>query len=101
MTNLEGAVVNGTSYKMYFPLPSESSFPFKGGATKINCSNVAYAVTDIYCKSADYTLQQQADIEYTHSGNTHRITFVNRWNGSQKYGTFECTDGGTGWTKVN
>ncbi len=101
VTNLEGAVVNGTSYKMYFPLPSESSFPFKGGATKINCSNVAYAVTDIYCKSADYTLQQQADIEYTHSGNTHRITFVNRWNGSQKYGTFECTDGGTGWTKVN
>ncbi len=96
VTNLEGAVVNGTSYKMYFPLPSESSFPFKGGATKINCSNVAYAVTDIYCKSADYTLQQQADIEYTHSGNTHRITFVNRWNG-----TFECTDGGTGWTKVN
>lgn len=67
VTNLEGAVVNGTSYKMYFPLPSESSFPFKGGATKINCSNVAYAVTDIYCKSADYTLQQQADIEYTHS----------------------------------
>lgn len=61
VTNLEGAVVNGTSYKMYFPLPSESSFPFKGGATKINCSNVAYAVTDIYCKSADYTLQQQAD----------------------------------------
>lgn len=56
VTNLEGAVVNGTSYKMYFPLPSESSFPFKGGATKINCSNVAYAVTDIYCKSADYTL---------------------------------------------
>ena len=101
VTNLEGAVVNGTSYKMYFPLPSESSFPFKGGATKINCSNVAYAVTDIYCKSADYTLQQQADIEYTHSGNTHRITFVNRLNGSQKYGTFECTDGGTGWTKVN
>ncbi len=101
VTNLEGAVVNGTSYKMYFPLPSESSFPFKGGATRINCSNVAYAVTDIYCKSADYTLQQQADIEYTHSGNTHRITFVNRWNGSQKYGTFECTDGGTGWTKVN
>ncbi len=96
VTNLEGAVVNGTSYKMYFPLPSESSFPFKGGATKINCSNVAYAVTDIYCKSADYTLQQQADIEYTHSGNTHRITFVNRRNGSQKYGTFECTDGGTG-----
>lgn len=101
VTNLEGAAVNGTSYKMYFPLPSESSFPFKGGATKISCSTVAYAVSDTYCRNADYTLQQQADIEYTHSGNTHRITFVNRWNSSGKYGTFECADGGKGWTKVN
>lgn len=101
VTNLEGAVINGTSYKMYFPLPSESSFPFKNGETRIGCSNIAYAVSDTYCKSADYTLQQQADIEYVHSGNVHRITFVNRWNSSVKYGTFKCTDGETGWTKEN
>lgn len=101
VTNLEGVAVNGTSYKMYFPLPSESSFPFKGGATKINCSTVAYEVTDTHCKTGSYVLQQQADIKYVKNGNTHRITFVNRWNESQEYGTFECADGGTGWTKVN
>lgn len=101
VTNLEGAAVNGTSYKMYFPLPSESSFPFKGGATKINCSTVAYEVTDDCCKDGKDFFQQQTDIKYVKNGNTHRITFVGRWDESQEYGTFECTDGGTGWTKVN
>ncbi len=101
VTNLEGVAVNGTSYKMYFPLPSESSFPFKGGATKINCSTVAYEVTDDCCKDGKDFFQQQTDIKYVKNGNTHRITFVGRWDESQEYGTFECTDGGTGWTKVN
>ena len=101
VTNLEGVTKEGVSFKMYFPLPSESSFPFKEGTTKINCSTVAYEVTDTHCKTGSYVLQQQADIKYVKNGNTHRITFVGRWNESQEYGTFECADGGTGWTKVN
>lgn len=103
VTNLEGVLINGVPCKMYFPLPSESSFPFKGSVTKIDCTSahVGYELTDLYGENAKYDLQWGASVKYTHNGNTHRITFVNRWNESQEYGTFECADGGTGWTKVN
>lgn len=101
VTNLEGVVMNNMSLKMYFPLPSEGSFPFKGGEARINCSTVSYEVSDTYCKTAKYELQQQADIKYTRNGNTHRITFINRWNEGVVYGIFDCTDGATSWTKVN
>ncbi len=103
VTNLEGVLVDNTPSKMYFPLPSESGFPFKGGVTKIDCTSehLTYAMTDIYGESAKNWLQWNASVKYEHSGNIHRITFVGRYNENSEFGTFEYTDGATGWTKVN
>lgn len=101
VTNLEGVMINGTECKMYFPMPSESGFPFKDGKTEIECTaeHVAYAMTDVYGENAIQT-QYGVNVIYTHSGNKHTITFVNRYYKVQEFGTFECADGATSWTKV-
>lgn len=102
VTNLEGLFIEDTSYKMYFPLPSESKFPFRNSGEKISCTSeyVAYAVTDLYAEHP-IALQYNYDMKYERNGNTHRITFVNRNNEQTEYGTFECANGETKWRKVN
>lgn len=102
VTNLEGLSIGDKSYRMYFPLPSESKFPFKNSGEKISCTSeyVAYAVTDLYAEKP-IELQYNYDMKYERNGNTHRITFVNRYNEGTEYGTFECANGETMWRKVN
>ncbi len=102
VTNLEGVLVNGVSCRMYFPLPGESAFPFKGGVTRIDCTSahVVYPMTDIHGGEPKYDLQYSVSVKYTLVGNTHRITFCNRWDDTKEYGTFQYTDGASAWTKV-
>lgn len=97
--NLEGVMVNGVSCQMYFPLPNEDTFPFKGGATKINCTD-AHQAFDMSGNGPNGWLGWNADVKYTVNGTKHTITFVKRGDDSVKYGTFEYTDGGTTWKKV-
>lgn len=102
VTNLEGVLVGGVSCKMYFPLPGENAFPFTGGVTEINCTSahVAYPMTDIHGKDPKESLQYNTNVKYSLVGNTHKITFCNRYHGAEEYGTFQYTDGDAGWTKV-
>lgn len=97
--NLEGLVIDNTSWKMYFPLPSESSFPFRGSTTKIDC-NSSHVVFDEAGNAKSDLLMYKARIKYEHVGNIHRIIFVNMYSEGQEFGAFECTDGGTRWTKI-
>lgn len=104
VTNLEGVMINNTPCKMYFPLPSESKFPFKGDVKTIKCSgeHVAYAVTDIYGENAIWNHTYGGTrVEYTYSNNTHTINFINEWDNNKSLGTFTCPQNGTEWTKVN
>lgn len=100
--NLEGVMVNGELCKMYFPLPSEDAFPFRGGTSKISCTYIhqAYKMSGSDTNPVGW-LEWNADVRYMVSGNKHTITFVKRGDESVKFGTFECTDGATKWTKVN
>lgn len=98
--NLEGIMVDGKSRQMYFPLPGDDAFPFKGGMTKISCTSVHKAYEMDGRGPIDW-LEWNADVRYVVSGNKHTITFVKRGDESVKFGTFECTDGATKWTKVN
>lgn len=101
VTNLEGIMVDNVLCKMYFPLPSENKFPFKGGVTRISCTSehVAYALTDTYCEKAKTSLQYGVSVKHTHSGGVHTITFVSGWNDSTEHGTFTCEDNGSVWTE--
>lgn len=96
--NLKGVMVNKKACEMYFPLPSESSFPFKGSVTKIDCNASHVAFDD--AGNADNWLQYNARIRYEHTGNVHRIIFINKYYEPEEFGAFECTDGGTEWKKV-
>lgn len=96
--NLEGITANGKTWKMYFPLPSEVSFPFKGSVTKID-GNAGHVLFDD-AGNTDNWLQYNGRIKYEHVGNVHRIIFVSRYNESEEHGAFECTDGGTKWKKI-
>ena len=98
VSNLYDLEINGKSWNMYFPLPSERGFPFGGGTTSIDCGTSHVAFDD--AGNADpYVLMNNARIKYEHIGNVHRITFVNKYWEGQVFGTFECTDEGTEWTK--
>lgn len=99
VTNLTGVMVDNTSCRMYFPLPSENGFPFKGSVTRIQCTDkhVAYAETDKYGKDAKRLDWKGVSVKYENSGGVHKITFVSGWNDSTVHGTFTCPDNGTEW----
>lgn len=103
VTNLDGLRINGTSYKMYFPLPNESSFPFTGSLTSIKCTgeHIAYPSTDAYGDNPWDGLQWTASVKYAldRDTNTHRIMFVNQYTDSQVYNTFKWQEGDPVWTK--
>lgn len=100
VTNLENVTIDGVSCKMYFPLPNESGFPFTGSVKSINCTeaHVAYPMTDTYGMDPKQ-LQYNYNVKYTHDGSIYRITFYNRNNVSQEYGTFWWQEGQQSWTK--
>lgn len=98
--NLEGLTIKTETRSMYFPLPSEVSFPFKSGTTKIDC-NSSHVVFDDEGKADQWWLQNKnVRIKYEYVGNVHRIIFVNKYYEPEEFGAFECTAGGTKWTKV-
>lgn len=103
VTNLDGLTIEGTSYKMYFPLPNESSFPFTGSLTSIKCTgeHIAYPSTDAYGDNPWDGLQWKASVKYAldRDTNTHRIMFVNQYTDSQVYNTFKWQEGDPVWTK--
>lgn len=100
VTNLENVTIDGVSCKMYFPLPNESGFPFTGSVKSIKCTeaHVAYPMTDTYGMDPKQ-LQYNYNVKYTHDGSIYRITFYNRNNVSQEYGTFQWQEGQSSWTK--
>lgn len=98
--NLRGLTVDGTNYKMYFPLPGEAGFPFRDGVTSIECTSahVMYKETDQWAKDAT-RLEWNYNVKYTLDGNTHKITFFDRYNSSREFGTFWWQEGQQSWTK--
>lgn len=98
--NLHGLTVDGTNYKMYFPLPGEAGFPFRDGVTSIECTSahVMYKETDQWAKDAT-RLEWNYNVKYTLDGNTHKITFFDRYNSSREFGTFWWQEGQQSWTK--
>ncbi|MBD5506549.1 MAG: prepilin-type N-terminal cleavage/methylation domain-containing protein [Lachnospiraceae bacterium] len=97
--NLEGLMINGNGpLEMYFPLPSESNFPFRGGTTAIDCNSSYVAFNG--SGNADTNALNNVRIKYEHVGNVHRIIFVNKYWEAEEYSAFECTDGATKWTKI-
>lgn len=101
--NLHGLTVDGTNYKMYFPLPGEAGFPFRDGVTSIECTSahVMYKETDQWAKDAT-KLEWNYNVKYTLDGNTHKITFFDRHNSSREFGTFKWQEGQPEpkWTKM-
>lgn len=97
--NLENFMIDGKPYKMYFPLPSEDSFPFKGGVVKIDGNDSHVAFDEV--GNTTTWIKDSARIKYERVGNVHRIIFINKYYEAQKFATYEWTDGATSWTKVN
>lgn len=98
--NLEGITINGNTRKMYFPLPSEIGFPFRGGVTKIECNASHVVFDDAGNVDQGWLQNNNVRIKYEHVGNVHRIMFVNKYYEPQEFAAYECTDGASGWTKI-
>lgn len=98
---------NGKSYKTYFPLPTESDFPFKGAqGKKENYKPVAYEMSDQYGKTPEKNMSYT--VEYKKTGDTYQIEFVDRQgpNGDnhkitiKSYGAYTWKQGDKEWTKI-
>lgn len=105
VANLENLTIGDNSYKMYFPLPSESKFPFKNSGERIPCTaeHVAYLMTDTYADGVgSLDMQYNYDIEYQYDSGAkmHKITFRFRHN-STVYDTFTCSQNGKIWTPAH
>lgn len=98
--NLEGITINGNTRKMYFPLPSEAGFPFRGSVTIIDCNSGHVVFDDAGNADQSWLQNNNVAIKYEHVGSVHRIIFVNKYYTPQEFCAFECTDGGTTWKKV-
>lgn len=98
--NLEGIKINGNTRKMYFPLPSEIGFPFKGDVTNVDCNASHVVFDDAGNVDQGWLQNNNVRIKYEHVGNVHRIMFVNKYHGPQEFAAYECTDGASRWTKI-
>lgn len=101
VANLEGITIENESYRMYFPLPNESSFPFTGSVKDIQCTSahVMYKSTDT-CAADAKQLQYNYNVKYALDGNIYKITFYDRYNASKEFGTFQWQEGQTSWMQV-
>lgn len=96
VVNLEGLQRDGKTYKLYFPLPTEGSFPFKSSMKEINgYKPVAYEVSDVYGEHANPWTEYI--VRYETMGGTHKISFCDQW---KTYGTFQWKEGDSVWTIV-
>lgn len=99
VVNLVGLERDGMSFKMYFPLPTESDFLFKGNKTEItNYCPVAYETKDLYGEHADK--HRQYTVRCEHTGDTYTISFYNPWNNDMIYGKFQWKAGELSWKKI-
>lgn len=98
--NLEGITINGNTRKMYFPLPSEIGFPFKGDVTNVDCNASHVVFDDAGNVDQGWLQNNNVRIKYEHVGNVHRIMFVNKYYEPQEFAAYECTDGASRWTKI-
>lgn len=101
----------GKSYQLYFPLPTESDFPFKGSTKKIeDYKPVAYEMSDT-CGEKAYK-DTAYTVEYEKTGNTYQIEFVdripdNRYDSNnhqinvKSYGTYTWQEGAEKWTQTS
>ena len=98
VVNLEGLQRDGKTYKMYFPLPTESDFPFRGTSAETSGTYMGYFMDDAYGENAQWLYN--VCVQYSKVGDTHQMIFCTPWNHAEQYGTFQWKSGDAGWTKV-
>lgn len=94
--------INGTDYKMHFPLPSENEFPFKNDVREVTCDSWPLYLKEDEFAEVPMNVEAWAKAKCTINGDTYTVKFTRMWYPEDTvFGTFTCPKNGTEWTKVN